>query len=344
MTQAISLKQILTEAGNEVVQVVVGKSPQRRIPDFFKDQIGTPIELLESPNFVTDKDHKTVKVFRTIVYSLLNIPTYRKSILRIAQLVEKTKPDVILNFYDFLGGLYNFLHRPKATFICVAHQYLLNHKDFTFPVGRVLDRTSLLIGNRIASLGATKILALSFQSFDDMPDRKLFVVPPLLRYSVKNLKVRNDGHLLIYMVNPGYGEEVLEFHKKNPNVVLHCFWDKKDKPNVWEVDETLTFHQLDDKKFLEKMAGCNGYLTTAGFESVCEAMYLGKPVMMVPVEGHFEQSCNAIDAQKAGAGIPHDEFDIEVLMSYLPQYKDVSGWFRDWADQNKAVFLRHLIE
>ena len=39
------------------------------------------------------------------------------------------------------------------------------------------------------------------------------------------------------------------------------------------MDDTLSFHQLDDVKFLRYMAGCKAYATTAGFESVCEAMY-----------------------------------------------------------------------
>ena len=67
------------------------------------------------------------------------------------------------------------------------------------------------------------------------------------------------------------------------------------------IDETLSFHQIDDVKFLNAMAGCKAYASTAGFESICEAMYLGKPVLMVPA--HIEQDCNAYDAMKAGAGI-----------------------------------------
>ena len=224
----------------------------------------------------------------------------------------------------------------------MAHQYLLSHPEFTFPEGRALDRTSLMIGNRITRLGANKILALSFQKFPHLPRRHFYVVPPLLRREIKHLERKDDGHLLIYMVNPGYGTEVERFHQANPDVPMHCFWDQKEKPEEWKVDETLTFHQLDDKKFLKKMASCHGYVTTAGFESVCEAMYLGKPVMMIPVKGHYEQSCNAIDAQKAGAGIPHHEFDIGVLMNYIPEYEDVSIWFRGWAVQNKKMFLEHL--
>ena len=342
MTQALSLSQILRDHDHEVVQVVVGKSPKRKIPSFFEAKIQAPLAALESPNFVTDKQHRSVKPLRTVVYSLLKSRKYRTSIDRIHELVEATQPDVIVNFYDFLGGLYNYFYRPKARFIVLAHQYLLSHPEFTFPTGRKIDKISLLIANRITRLGADQILALSFQYFDDLPKKKLTIVPPLIRKEVKKQPIIDQGHLLIYMVNPGYSAEVERFHTKHPNIPLHCFWDKNDQPEVLKKDNTLTFHQLNDQKFIEKMASCRGYVTTAGFESVCEAMYLGKPALMIPVAGHYEQSCNAIDGQKAGAGIPHDEFDLSVLIDYLPHHIDVSARFRKWADSYEKIFLKAL--
>lgn len=342
MTQALSLSQILRRNGHELVHVAVGKSPQRNIPAFFTEKIGAPITPLESPNFVTDKQHKSVKPFRTIVYSLLKSKNYRGSIDTIHQRVKETQPDVIVNFYDFLGGLYNYFHQPKAKFIVLAHQYLLNHPSFTFPQGKKLDRVSLMMANRITRLGADKILALSFQPFHDQPKKKMTVLPPLIRQEVTELETTDEGHILVYMVNPGYGEEVARFHALHPSIPLHCFWDKKDEPETLIVDESLTFHQLNDKKFIDKMASCRGYVTTAGFESVCEAMYLGKPTLMIPVEGHYEQSCNAVDGQKAGAGIPHHEFDLSVLVDYIPDYVDVSDKFQAWAQQNEKMFLAAL--
>lgn len=54
-----------------------------------------------------------------------------------------------------------------------------------------------------------------------------------------------------------------------------------------EIHENLFFHKLSDTKFLQYMAGCNGLISSAGFESICEAFYLDKPVLMVPVKGHL---------------------------------------------------------
>ncbi|MEQ9304812.1 MAG: glycosyltransferase family protein [Marinoscillum sp.] len=342
MTQALSLAKILRNSGHEISRVIVGKSQRRSIPQFFVDKINAQIEHLDSPNFVTDKNQKSVKPLRTIIYSFLKSKKYSKSIQRIDAIVKEVQPDVIINFYDFVGGLYNFVKRPKAQFICIAHQFLIAHPEFDFPPKRPIDKLSLKMGNKIASLGADKILALSFQKFEDVPKKKLFVVPPLLRDEVKSVPTQTENHFLVYMVNPGYASEVNEFHSIHPEQTLHCFWDKKDVPSEHRIDEALTYHQLDDVRFIQKMAACSGYVTTAGFESVCEAMYMGKPVLMVPVEGHYEQACNAIDAVKAGAGISSEYFDINKLLEYLPNHKDVKVPFRKWVSEGDERFIKLL--
>lgn len=59
------------------------------------------------------------------------------------------------------------------------------------------------------------------------------------------------------------------------------------------------------------MAGCKAFATTAGFESVCEALYMGKPCMLIPA--HVEQECNAMDAEREMAGVVSEDFDIDKL-------------------------------
>ena len=87
------------------------------------------------------------------------------------------------------------------------------------------------------------------------------------------------------------------------------------------------------------MSGAKAYATTAGFESVCEAMYLGKPVLMIPV--HIEQACNAYDASIAGAGIKSDYFDLDLLQSLSETYK-VNQTFREWVRQADWLILREF--
>ena len=257
-------------------------------------------------------------IFKTVIFNLVKIRTYISNVNRIQKIVETEQPDTIINFYDFLGGLYFFLKKSNVRHIAIAHQFLLGHAECNFPKGRLLDKLSLRFGNKIAGFRAKKILGLSFHKFHDHPPPKIVVVPPLLRKEIKESQISQGDHFLVYMVNDGYSTEVNEFHQQNPEIPIHCFWDKKGMPQEYKKNNNLTFHQLDDKKFIELMSNCRGYLTTAGFESVCEAMYMGKPVLMVPVKGHYEQACNAEDAKQAGAGISSLTFDLGILLEYLP--------------------------
>lgn len=340
LTQAISLCNILQRNGHSVTHVVVGKSKRRSLPQFFIDSIQAPITQLDSPNFVTDKKSKSVKLIKSVFLNLLKLRTFLRSVNQISSLVEEEKPDGIVNFYDLLGGLFYLIKRPKQKHIAISHQFFVDHPEFEFPTGRFFDKTSMRMGNRLAGFGAKKILALSFREFPDSGE--LTIVPPLIREMVVKQKVTQGNHFLVYMVNHGYADQVKEFHRKNPGIPIHCFWDKKGEPEVQSVDHNLTFHQLDDKKFIELMASARGYLTTAGFESICEAMYMGKPTLMVPVDGHYEQHCNAADAGKAGAGISSEIFELEKLLTYIPEYKNVQHTFGVWSDKAEELFIQNL--
>ncbi|MAJ51755.1 MAG: glycosyltransferase [Flammeovirgaceae bacterium] len=342
MTQAIALSKILRKNDHTLSKVIVGTNPSQSIPNYFISKIETPIIQLESPNFVKDNKRKSINLSLTLFQTLWKSNIYRKNIKILSEIIAEEDPDVIINFYDFLAGIYNFWYRPKSKFICIAHQYLINHPEFTFPRGKIMNRIILKLANYITRLKAAKVLALSFQDFNENLTTNLIVTPPLLRDEVFELNIKTENYLLIYVVNPGYGEEIEHFHRKNPNIPLVCFWDNKQKPSEYVICKNLIFYQLNDQLFLEKMAACKGFVTTAGFDSVCEAMFLGKATLMIPVKGQYEQACNAIDASKAGAGITRSHFDLSALIDYFPKHKNIKNQFQPWVAKGENIFIQHL--
>jgi uncharacterized protein (TIGR00661 family) len=168
---------------------------------------------------------------------------------------------------------------------------------------------------------------------------RLVVVPPLLRDEVLKQQPENGDHLLVYVINSGFGEEVIKWHQSNPDVRICVFRDNRKAAEQTAVGERLSFHQLNDEHFLRCMAGAKAYATTAGFESVCEAMYLGKPVLMVPA--HIEQTCNAYDASKAGAGRASSGFDLDRLLELSAAYKP-NPYFKHWVDRADWIILREF--
>lgn len=330
LTQAISLRNLLVNQGHTISAVIVGKSIRREIPTFFYHKMQTQVETIQSPNFILGKRNKKVKIFKTIVHNLYYFKRFVKSIRKIDTIVKDTNPDIIINFYDLVGGLYNLLTKNNIPFFCVGHQYLISHPEFIFPKGHVIDKLLLKINNRITSFKANKLIALSFREMIDMPKKNLFVSPPLLREEVFNLTPTKQGFLHGYILNDGYAYDIKKWHHENKTITAHFFWDKKVNEEVTHIHPNLFFHKINDKKFLDYMSKCSGFASTAGFESICEAMYLGKPILMVPTEGHYEQKCNALDAKLSGAGIISEDFNLTKLLLYIPKHKDIKDKFHNW--------------
>jgi uncharacterized protein (TIGR00661 family) len=344
MTQALSMYDMLIENGHTVCAVLLGSSGSRDIPKFFFDKIRSPVIQLQSPNFVSDKKNKSINITRSVIHNVKKLKTFRHSLKHIDALMKEHEPDVVINFFDLLIGLYYRYYKPTAKMICVAHQYIYFHPDFEFPDGRWLDKEAIKFFTRLTASRSSKNLALSFYKIHTNND-DVIVVPPLLRKEIFELEPAKNNFYLVYLVNSGYFEEVLEWHRQNPNTELHCFTDQPDKLYAdYNFDhKKLVLHAINDTLFLELMSKSSGLASTAGFESVCEAMYLGKPVLMVPIHGHYEQFCNSRDAFKAGAGIFSDKFDLSKLANFSTTFDGSNPWFKNWVANAKHRIYNEII-
>lgn len=349
MTQAIAVLEMLRKRNMEVCCVIVGSSSRREIPDFFRQKFDVPIIAVLSPNFTTGPDKKSILFGKSIWDNTLKLGAYRRSLGIIHKLIGFHKPDIILNFFEPLIGLYRLFYAPPSKIISIAHQYIYLHKQFRFPSGNWMQKQALIQFSRFTTLFADRILAISLYNLPASRNKKLIVIPPLLRKELPGLTSRDESFLLVYLLNSGYINDILHWHKSHPEVKLHCFTDSKKVKDEylgeWKVDDMLSFHSLNDMKFLDMMARCSGLASTAGFESVCEAMYLGKPVMMVPVQGHYEQYCNAVDAGRIGVGIHSRQFRLEKLLQYISFHNQSHLTFRNWvneAEQNVIAAINSL--
>ncbi len=236
--------------------------------------------------------------------------------------------------------MYNGIRRHRVPVLAVGHQFMLDHPAFVQDRKWSLDRVGM--GAYVALTGTRSArLALSFYRADDDPRRQLFVCPPILRQQLFEQKSDSfDGHLLVYLLNHGYAEDVRRWHRDHPEVPIHCFYDKPDAPEEERVDPHLTFHRLHGEKFLRLMASARGVACTAGFESVSEAAYLGKQVLMIPVENHFEQFLNARDAERTGIGLADTAFRLSRLLD--PVRPEVTASFRAWVDQAESIAIRAI--
>ncbi len=342
MTQALSLAGILRRNGDEVVEVMVGKCTNRELPTFFAEKIEAPITRYDSPALDYGRKGKKGKMLKSIMRNSnpLLTPKWLKSMNLIARRIELTKPDVVINFYELLMGVTTLFHPIEPPIVSIAHQFLMGHPDYKIKASSNRAHWMLSTMNMFCSMNSKKILALSLYPMRKCKREKMVVVPPILRQEIFDCVPTKGDFILGYMLNHTYLDEVLSWKEKNPDKRLHLFWDKPDAPEQEQIREGLWLHRINDQKFIEYMASSAGYVTTAGFESVCEALYLGKPVMMIPA--HIEQEINAKDAQSVGAGIISKEFNIAKLSKYIPTHKRGNKEFRKWVESAEIRLLKEL--
>jgi uncharacterized protein (TIGR00661 family) len=338
MTQAISLYQILSRQGHQLSAVLVGQSRSRLIPKYFVKQIQAPVFTFCSPNFQLDTKRRGVSIFGTFVHNLKHLPVFMKSLLSLRRSIRQFQPDLIVNFYDPLAAIYAALWRPKTKMVCIAHQYLMRHPKFVFPKGKRFARWALLFFTWVCAWGAEKCLALSFRWMPDMPKHDLMVVPPLLRAEITKLKPTTENFILSYVLNDGYANDIVAEQQHYPDLKILGFWDRRDCLGVTRLQANLEFRPLDDVAFLDAMRRCRGLVSTAGFESICEAMYLGKPVFMIPVKHQIEQHCNAIDAYREGVGLWDFDFDLADFLDYIPRHRGNPKRFQNWVHSAERIY------
>ena len=345
LTQAMTMERMLLAAGHEVPLMLVGKSPARKIPSFLQERVSAEVEFFESIYFVPSNDMRGPDIAKTGLFNFMHLHAYLPAVKAIVKRLKDIKPDVVVNFYDILGTSAYHQSRIDAPMVCVGHHHLFTHKDFSFPASGYGGHIALNMLTEAISYRAARILALSFRKMPD--DGKMMVVPPLLRPEVLSLEPRPGDYIHGYLLNAGFSKDVLEWHSKHPDIPLHFFWDRIEEAPVKVIDENLSFHYLNDREFLNKMAGCKAYAATAGFESICEAMYLGKPLLMVP--SHIEQKCNAYDACECWSGgirpaCTSDRFDLDRLLDFAENEFVPATGFPEWVRSASSIFLKSLTE
>lgn len=329
MTQALALRAFLRDAGHEVVEVLVGRSPHRELPEYFVEGIGAPLRTFDAPVQVSGADGRGFSAGRTVTDAIRRGPAFLRSVVSIAE--RTSEVDVIINFLDLLGGVSRALFPTDVPSLAVAHNYVFLHPRLAEAPGPAAVRRTVLAYARATAAGAERKVALSFDALPPTPELGLEVAPPLLRPGLEAVKPSGGDYLLAYALNPGYADALADWQRRTAEVRVHCYVEGGENALSHPPAQGFHAHRLDDEAFLQHMAGCRAYVGSAGFEAICEAFYLGKPVLAVPTDGQFEQVLNAWDAERSGAARwgSYEELD-DFWATLKPPDTTAVAEFRSW--------------
>lgn len=231
-------------------------------------------------------------------------------------------PDLLIS--DFEAYSIRAAKRIGLPLMCFNHQQVLTHTRYQVPQRYAWDAwVARLVVNTAMPRRPEHVLISSFFYPPLRDSKSATLVAPILRRAVREISPTTGEHVLVYHNDPTGIVGLLEAMSAIPRqrFVAYNFAISAEAearyPNV-------EFKRPDVEGFLADLASARAVVSTAGFTLISEALYLGKPMLLMPNGGIFEQTLNALYLEREGLG--------EAVLHRVPNVEDLRG-FLDRCDR-----------
>jgi uncharacterized protein (TIGR00661 family) len=137
---------------------------------------------------------------------------------------------------------------------------------------------------------------------------------PIVRAGIREAKPQNKKHYTVYL--PAFSDrKIQQILAKFEHIQWEVFSKKCTEAYRFR---NISFHPVSMERFTDSFVNCQGILTTAGFETPSEALFMGKKLCVVPMKNQYEQLCNATFLETMGVKvIYHLKKESEILTQWV---------------------------
>lgn len=228
----------------------------------------------------------------SLFYTCQGSLNYRKIVRNISPLqirkevrdLPVEKYDLVINDFECITSL--ACAKKKVPSVNFGHQasFLSVHT----PRPEKLNRPGEWILKNYAK--APHNIGLHFQCYDD------FIFSPVIKEEILRAEASDQGYITVYLPSycePELRQALLPFKDHRFEIFSHQTKQSRTEAN-------LSFIPVDKTAFNKSLINCHGIITGGGFETPAEALYLKKKLMSIPIQGQYEQLCNAAALQRLG--------------------------------------------
>jgi uncharacterized protein (TIGR00661 family) len=162
----------------------------------------------------------------------------------------------------------------------IGNMYSMSSKNFPKTKGR---RVTNMVAKMMCP--AKNKIAMHFQKFDD------FIYYPIIRSEIRNVMPGNKDFTLVYL-NSFADKELMDCFTKPELQGQKFIIYSKDATHSYEYANCIV-KPLNNETFINDIANCSGVITAGGFQTISEALYLGKKLFVIPIKKQSEQMSNA---------------------------------------------------
>jgi len=237
--------------------------------------------------------NNSVDIRATVTNAAKIFVNSRKVLERISRVIAEFDPDLILTDYEyFTPRAARSLGRPC---ISLDHQHLMTHCVYEPPAQERLSRIMTLLPVRLLYSNSAQFIVMSFFQLPTIDPKTTRIFPPLIRKGVRILKPELQDHVLVYQTSPTFHRLLPALEQLKGQFLVYGLGTRSPRNN-------LIFKPASKEEFLQDLASCRYVITNGGHNVICEALYLGKPVLSFPIRNAYEQFLNAYFLEKRGFG------------------------------------------
>jgi uncharacterized protein (TIGR00661 family) len=209
--------------------------------------------------------------------------------------LERAQPDLVVA--DFEPILPRAARLAGVPFVSFDHQHYLVVNDLS-ALPFALRQQAAMAAPFVRALYDWQVATI-VSSFYAPPLKPRFadttLVGTLIRPEIAARRPERGGHLLAYLRRQAPPQLLEALAACGREVRVYGFGARADEGR-------LRFLPVDDQRFIDDLATCEAVISTAGNQLVGEALYLRKPMLVLPEVRNFEQAVNAHFLEQSGAG------------------------------------------
>lgn len=264
--------------------------------------------------FTLAYEDNRIKKWRTVLQNLKGAASgWPQNIRRYFELVGQFQPELVIS--DFESFSYLFAKNHRLPCISVDNMQVLNRcsHDPTLLAG--FEKSFRLARSIVKSKlpGCFHYLITAFFR-PAIRLQRTTLVPPVLRPEILAARAERGEHLLVYQTAEGISPSTEMLRQAGlPCRVYGALRDLKEDLQ----EGNVTFRPFSESGFIDDLRTARAVVASGGFTLMSEAVYLGKPMLSIPVRGQFEQVLNALYLERLGYGAFASALTPEVLANFL---------------------------
>jgi uncharacterized protein (TIGR00661 family) len=310
------------------VKIVVSGRAHAYLKRFFPDVEEIRGLHLAYQGNALDRSRTVFEFFKDAPDDLVdNVETYFK-------IARSFKPDAVIADFESFAWLYG--RRFRIPVLSIDNMQIINRCEHGDVIPKPLlgsyRMTKMVIKAKLP--GCYHYLITTF-FFPRVRKPRTSLYPPILRPEILDARAgaSRAKHFLVYQTSPSNAELLDVLARLAPaEFRVYGYRRDEDRGNVQLKD-------FSEAGFVSDLASCRAVIAGGGYSLMGEAVYLGKPVLSVPLEKQFEQQLNALYLGRLGYGEYHVTADEEAIHGFLARSDQYASNLKAHHQEGNAEIL-----